>query len=260
MIPSTKEDFEKLIQQLKSGEIKPDYKVDGESKSVSLLTAALECFHSKFTGEIKENVINSLLELGCDPDQLEYVGGMTPLVMACMGGKYQGSFATIVKMMLVHHTKGDLSDLNVMKAAAKSLNWDMFSVVVKSGKVDVNATRMQGSHILHYLATEPFFSNHLDTILSEFPDLIRNPVNRKGLSPFAVAVNSLNTNALNLFKKYQDTQIIGKLEQPTYVVAYDLVDRYVGNFWNDYPEMINYAIKCGKENLLPNVITDIFIF
>lgn len=108
-------------------------------------------------GEIKENVINSLLELGCDPDQLEYVGGMTPLVMACMGGKYQGSFATIVKMMLVHHTKGDLSDLNVMKAAAKSLNWDMFSVVVKSGKVDVNATRMQGSHILHYLATEPFF-------------------------------------------------------------------------------------------------------
>lgn len=85
-------------------------------------------------------------------------------------------------------------------------------------------------------------------------------MNRKGLSPFAVAINSANTNALNLFKKYQDTQIIGKLEQPTYVVAYDLVDRYVGNFWNDYPEMINYAIKCGKENLLPNVITDIFIF
>ncbi len=260
MVPTTVEEYQDLIKQLENGTIKPDHKVEGANGPVSLLVSALERFHSKFTGEVKENIINSFLELGCDPDQLESVGGMTPLEMACMGGKYQGSFAPIVKMMLAHNTKGDLSDLNVMKAAAKSLNWDMFSVVIKSGKVDVNATRMQGSHILHYLATEATFSNHLEAILSQFPDLTRNPVNRKGLSPFAVAINSANTNALNLFKKYQDTQIIGKIEQPTYVVAYDIVDRYVGNFWVDYPEMIDYAIKCGKEYLLPKMITDVFIF
>lgn len=251
--------IEKFIDLLNTGKIKPDHTVNGSddwgTSKFSLLQFVLNA--DTLSVEEKYNYIKRLIALGCDVDQM--VSNWTPLEMVCSGSSSQ-DYIPIALLMLRSHKFGDLSELNVLKSAAKSLNRGMFELLIDSGKINMNATALRGTHILHYLAEEPTFSGAIGTLIIKVPDLEVNPVNRHGFSPLTIAINKENVAGIGMLKGRPDTKIIGKVHKPELVVDHGLASRYDGNFFGDFPQMIEYAIEMKKEYLLPKEIADIFLF
>lgn len=253
------EAIEKFIDLLKQGKIKPDHSVKGSddwgTSRLSLLQYVINCDYVSVSEKI--GYIKTMISLGCDVDQM--VSNWSPLEMAVSGGSDDG-YIEMATELLKHHKFGDLTDLNILKSAAKSITIGMFELVIDSKKVDINATRLHGSHILHYLAEESSFASSIGIIIIRAPEIEVNPINRHGFSPLAIAINKENVSGMKMLKGHKDAKIIGKLHEPELVVAYDLVDRYDGNFFGDFPKMIEFAIKMGRTHLIPKEVSDIFLF
>ena len=250
----SKVDINKWIEELKNGKIKPDHMVEGEYGDISLLDATL---HVKMSVQMKYNKIKELLELGCDVDHFNMAS--TPISSAVMSNYNEDDYKNIVLLMLQYHKKGHISDYNILKSCINSFDESMFEFVVKSEKVDTNVTRAK-THILHALSEHPSADHMIHSLFEHAPDTEPNPINRKGLSPFTLSINKKSVPCSLALFQHKDTKLIGKLEYPDVVLVYEMVDRYDGNFFNDYPEMVQLAIKVGKTNMLPKVATDVFIF
>lgn len=251
----SKVEINNWIEQLKNGDIKSDHTVDGEYGDISLLQAVL---NTKMSVQMKYKKIKELIELGCDVDQFHL--GATPISQAVTSNYNEDDYKNIVNMMLQHHTKGHMSDFNILKSCLISFDDEMFEFVVKSNKVDTNTTRSKGTHILHALAEFPDAEHKINSLFKYAPDTHPNPINRKGFSPLAISINKQQVpNSLELLNN-KNTKIIGKIEYPEVILVYEMIDRYEGNFFKDYPEMIKLALKVGKTNMLPKEATDVFIF
>jgi len=250
----TAEQVDYWIKELRNGKIKPDHLVESEFSKLSLLQAVL---NSELSHDSKLNRIKSMIELGCDVDS--YSASMTPISMAAQGVANGPNNIDIVKYMLKSHLKGHRSDLDIMKAASGSLDKLMFRNVIRSGKIDSNVTQMRGSHILHHLADVNDFDKHIEDLFKYIPETNPNPIHRNGYSPLTLALNNGNERcAFQL--SLNGGKIIGKLEDPELVVELGMVDTYEGNFFDDFPEMIDFAANNGHEDQLPKTITDLFLF
>lgn len=248
----TKDQIDEWLIQLEKKEIKPDHQVPGEFGNIPLLMAVLK---SNLRINDKFDRIKMFINNGCDVD--EFSSSMTPLSMAAMGDPNQ-HFSKIVKYMLSFHKKNHISDYNILTAASKSFNSSMFRIVLQSEMVNTNNSRRK-SHILHYLSEHDGLGDHIDDIFTFAPETIPNPINRKGYSPLTLALNNENKNAI-IYMSNNDAKIFGKLEKPQSIIDYELLDRYEGNFFEDFPDMAEYAVKSNKEYLLPKEATDIFLF
>lgn len=251
--------IEKFIDLLKLGKIKPDHEVKGSddwgTTKFSLIQNVLNVDDLDVSD--KKDYIKQLIDLGCDVDH--QVSAFTSLEFACAGSSNRQDYKPIVALMLEHHKFGDLSDMNILKTSAKSLDLDMLEFVVRSGKVDIN-TISKGNHILHYLADDQSFNVAISTIVDIAPDVKVNEISRHGYSPLTIAVNKGNHGCIIALKKREDAKLIGMITMPQVVVARDIVSRYDGNFFSDFPAMVEYAISVNKTDLLPQELTDIFMF
>lgn len=250
----TKNDVNIWIDNINNGTMKPNQLVPGTYSDVTMLQALLQI---KIPVQIKYKLVKQLIDLGCSVDQ--FASGSTPLAQACIGNANEDDYKNIVLMMLQHHEKGHMSDYRILKSCTISFDDQMFNTVLKSQKVDTNVTINRGTHILHTLAEDGYLAYNLYTIFKDSPETIPNPINRHGLSPLAIAINKVNSDGAMALWRNKETKIIGKIERPDIVVAYDMIDRYDGNFFIDFPDMIEYIIKKGKTNMLPKEL-DIFLF
>lgn len=253
-IEYSKSHIVRWIEKIKKGEMKPDQLVAGNYSDITMLQAVVM---TKMSPQMKHKLCKQLISLGCNVDQ--FASGSTAISNAVISNANEDDFKNIVMLMLQHHEKGHMSDYNILKSCLLSFDDEMFEFIVKSGKIDTNVTRNRGTHILHALAEDQFSANHIYSIFTNAPETIPNPINKKGLSPLAIAINKTNSDGAIALWKNTETKIMGKLEKPEIVIAYDMVDRYHGNFFKDYPEMIEYAIKTNKTKMLPSEI-DIFLF
>lgn len=260
MATYSKEEVYSWMEQLRSGEITPEHTIEEQYGDLLLLQAIQK---SELNLVDLISIANEMISLGCDVDRVN--GVFTPLSMAVYGSDEPWKSKELVSLMLKYHKFGDLSDLSILQNAARSLSPNMFHMVVASGKVDTNATRRE-THILHYLTEEQNMWPLIPGLFKIAPHTKPNPINRKGYSPLALAFNNPSTPvpmsivASTLLQTRNDFIIIGKLTQPIRVINYDVVDRYQGNFWEDYPETIKYAVNNNKGHLLPKEVTDIFLF
>lgn len=248
------DELNSFLFSLKIRDIKPDHLVDGEYGQLTLLQAVLM---SEELVPDKLDLLKKFIDLGCNVD--DYSSTMTAISYAAMSSSFM-DYWPLVEYMLNYHEKGHMSDLDIMRVAAKSYDVDMLRKVIKSGKIDVNTTRMRGNHILHILTSDEGYKDQLVDILDIAPEILINPIHRKGYSPLTNAINNLNDSGVLTMLNKRNARIIGEVEKPKMVVDYGITSRYEGDFWNDFPEMINYAVESGRENLLPKTITDIFIF
>ena len=251
----TTEQIDEWFDDLKDGVIKPDHLVEDNFGKLSLLHAVLMSEHSHLS---KLNRIKSMINLGCDVDK--YSGHSTPISMAAQGVANGPNNLPIVKTMLDYHQKGHRSDLNIMESASGSLDEGMFEMIIKSGKVDTNVTQMKGSHILHHLVDVVDFAELISLLWKYAPDTIPNPIHRKGYSPLTKAINEGEKETILAMLENKDAKIFGNVEFPEVIIDFDMVDRYDGDFYEDFPEMVDYASRSGKEYLLPKTIRDLFIF
>ena len=249
----SKKQINDWLTQLEKGEIKPNHTVSGAMGDFTLLQAILK---SEFPVSIKHSKLKKFIELGCDVDQ--FSATMTPISMAAVGTSNDEDFKPLIVLMLQYHEKGHMSDLNILRSASISLDYEMFPFIIRQNKIDLNATRSK-THILHYLAKDN--STFIINDLFEYaPNTLPNPINRKGFSPLSIAINELNKNGIVALSRNKNTKIIGKITAPKMVIEHELIDRYEGNFFEDFPEMTTYAFNTGKEYLLPKTATDIFLF
>lgn len=251
----TTEYIDDLLDQLEKGKIEADSYVDAEFGQQTLLQAILNSEHSQTS---KINRLKTFMTFGCSPDQ--YGSSMTAISMAAQGVANGPTNHPIVTLLLDHHEKGHRSDLDILKAASGSLDKDMFETVLKSGKVDTNTTQMKGSHILHHLADNDDFAPLIDLIWKYAPDTNPNPIHRKGYSPLTHALNYDAWDCAKAIAKNPDAKIIGTLSDSINAVENEVVDRYDGDFWGDFPEATAFATENGKGHLLPQTVQDIFLF
>ena len=262
----SREEIKSFLDKLKNKEILPTHIIEKKHK-YSLLQAVMDS-DLTVVGLVKYS--EEFISYGCDPDYTFY--GFTPLEIAAMGNS-SWDFIPLVSLFLKNHKYGDLSDFSILKIAVKSFDNNMFKFIVDSGKVDVNAF-IRGRNILHYLASEHGTSNFIDLFLKKYPNTkLLNSIDKGGLSPLAIAFNTRNVYAINSFISNNFNSVIannanhfakaiGKLTNPNTLVDRELVNLYDGNFWNDYPDMIGYAIKNDKHHLIPNgdILSDIFLY
>lgn len=244
-----------FFNRLADGEIKPDHLVDAEFGKQTLLHMVL---NSDLTYRLKLRYIKLFIEMGVDVDTYSS-GHSTPISMAAQGVANGPTNIEIVKFMLQSHQKGHRSDLDILKAASGSLDKGMFEEILKTGKVDTNVTQMRGSHILHHLADVEGYDDLIKILFEIVPATEPNPIHRKGTSPLTIAINGgMEKNALQL--ALAGGKIIGNLKDPEAVVDWGMVEDYDGNFFDDFPDMIQYAANNGHEDQLPKTITDLFLF
>lgn len=242
--------IKKLTDDLEQGNIKSDDLVDSEFSKVTLLQTVLM---SDIVSRLKKQYLEKLLVLGCDVDQYGS-NSATAISMAASNGQ-----TAPVRLFLNHHKKSHRSDLDILKSAAGSLEADMFDVVLESGKIDTNVTQMRGSHILHHLADVETFGHLIDKVFQYAPDTNPNPIHRKGYSPLTLAINTgLEHHAYALANN--GGKIIGNVEDPKFVVELKMTHLYDGDFFNDFPAMVEYAANNGYEDQLPEAVKDLFIF
>ena len=256
--PQKNEKIETFIELLKSGKINTNHTVtvsdDWGTSKVSLLQLVL---NTDIGVDDKLRYLQIFIDLGCGVD--DQISGWTPLEMACAGTATTQDFKPLVGLMLKYHKIGDLSDLNILKTAAKSLDIHMFTFVIRSKKIDVNYIH-RDTHILHYLAVDHSYGLAIRNIIDLVPELEMNAINRHGLSPLAIAVNNGHVGCIEALKQRDDAKIIGSITNPEIVVIKEIVARYDGNFFADFPEMIEFAISINKVSMLPPMLSDIFIF
>lgn len=246
-------DINAFYIDIKEGRIKPDHVIENDFGGVNILQAIIK---SDLTVMNKHNTLLRFIKLGCDVDQ--FVSSSTAISFAAAGSSKTDDYKSLVSMMLTHHEFGHMSDLNIMRSAINSLDADMFYIVLASNMIDVNAMRAK-THILHFISQNDA-GYPLRDILEYSPEVLINPINRKGLSPLAVAINSESRKCILRLNNVEESKIIGEITDPELVIDYGLVKRYDGDFWSEFPTMVEYAVKRGKENLLPQEITDVFIF
>jgi len=254
MAQFTTEEIDDLLEELEEGKIKPDHLIDDQFGKITLLHAILMSEHSHLS---KLSRLKAFINLGCDVDT--YSGHSTPISMAAGGVASGPDNIPLVKLMLKHHKKGHRSDLNILEAASGSLDLGMFEEVLKTGMVDTNVTQMKGSHILHHLADNEDFAPLIDLVFKYAPDTNPNPIHRRGYSPLTHAINfdgQLNAIAL----KKNGGKMIGKIGDPFTVVDLEMTGDYDGNFFDDYPDAVEYTVNNNKEHLLPKEVVDMFLF
>jgi|SaaInlStandDraft_4_1057021.scaffolds.fasta_scaffold32529_2 hypothetical protein len=250
-------EIDTLLHQLKNGTIKYDHKLKGEFHDIGLLDMVLS---SRYSIATKHNLIERFIKLGCDVDEFSY--SSTPLSNAAFGAE-EGDLTKIVSLMLEYHKKGHMSEHNILKSAAKSFDDNMFKTVIQHKNIDINTTRFKGSHILHYLAETEGYDTHIKDLFLFRPDVIVNPINRKGFSPLALSINNkLDFNIIDLLMNI-DARIFGEITNPQAIIDYEIVDRYDGGsikFWQDHGDVMSYALKSNKGSLLPQEVIDTFLF
>jgi len=249
------DEINKLLENLKNGKQHPQHMVAGDYGDITLLQAVIK---SELSITNKLKMIKQFIELGCKVDQ--YSSSMTTISLAVGGAGNHDDMKPIINEMLKHHIRGHMSDLDILHSASHSMDIKMFEFIISHKKIDINTTRLGGSHILHRLATSDVYKNDITLLFKKRPEVLPNPIDRKGYSPLAIAINSLNSECVTALVKNENSKIMGTLLNPKLIVDWCAVNRYNGNFWQDYPEMVEYACKTGKENILPKEITDIFIF
>lgn len=241
--------IKELLDDLKQGKIKPDQLVSNDFSDVTLLQALInsETFPNKL------DLAEEFISLGCDPDQ--YGDRSTAISYAVQTGR-----KGFVNVLLKYHKKGDRSDLDILQTAAGSMDPNLFGNIIFSDKIDINIRRYDGKHILHVLAEEDDYSRHIETIFAIKKDVIVNPKNRKGLSPLTLALNAGNFSSALELSKNPNSELLGNLVNFKGLIDLEIVDKFEGDFWNQEPGLIEYAVEEKKEHLLPNSVKDIFLF
>jgi hypothetical protein len=243
------------LSKLENGEIKPDELIQDEFAKITMLHMVIK---SDTIPRIKEQYIKYYINLGCSVDQYS-TSASTPISFAAQGVANGTPNTHLVRTMLKHHQKGHRSDLDILKSASGSLDKDMFKEVLLTGMVDTNTTQMRGSHILHHLADVEGYDDLIKILFELAPETIVNPIHRKGVSPLAIAINGgMEKNALQL--AIPGGKIIGKITDPQMVVELGMVEDYEGDFFDDFPTMVEYAANNGHEDQLPKTVTDMFLF
>jgi len=247
-----REQIQGWFEELKAGEISPDHMVQGEFGEQTLLHALL---NSEIPKSKQFWYLKQFIEEGCDVDK--FASFSTPISLAASGVASGVNNISLVEYMLEYHQKGHRSDLNIIKAAVDSLDVGMFEAVLESGKIDTNVTQM-GSHILHHLADVEGYDDTIKKLFELAQDTNPNPIHRNGASPLTIALNAgMEKNALQL--AVFGGKIIGRLEAAILAIDLGMVSDYDGEFWNDFPETLGYALENGSDEI-PEEIKDVFLF
>jgi hypothetical protein len=257
------EQIDQWLEQLKNGNIKPDITIDissieGVANKITLLEALIYSDLDKIKLLQK---VTQFIDQGCNVD----VGGsnfLSPIEVAISVSKTAThDYSMTIETMLEHHktTEKRSADFNLMKSALNSLNPNkMFEIVISHKNINVNSQSITGTHILHILSGINLYTPYLSLFFSLAKQTIINPLNKKGESPFTVALNTDNHNAITELEKIHDSMIIGQVTSPKLIVDNELVDRYDGDFWKDYPDMLKYALKTNNTHLLPDKLQNLF--
>jgi hypothetical protein len=245
----TPEQIDEWIKKIKSGVMNPNKLVSlGNKNSVNLLDAAIS---SKLTKKELLDRVEKLIELGCDVDA---EGVFTPIERAIMQTM---NYTDVVYLMLQHHKSNHL-DLEIIKTSFKSPHAEaLFPVIVGSDNINTNEKTIYGDYILHIMIYEGIYNPTFVNLILDNPKTISNPLNSEGESPLTLAINIDDSSAISALKHNIKCRIIGKVNDPKKIIHYELVDRYNGDFWKDHPDMLQYAYKFGKFDMLPPKISSL---
>jgi hypothetical protein len=241
------------ISDLEEHKITPDFMVDTEFQT-TLLDAAIRVTNVSPNEKIK--LIEKLISLGCDVDGVQV--GCSAIETAIFWSE-DNDYVDLIRLLLSHHKKHE-NDLNIMKCSLGALHANiMFNLVVTNENINVNTISIDdNTHILHILSAVAYYVEHLNDILTLRPDIDVNPINKDGYSPMTVALLNTNTATILAWKQNKHAMLIGyDGKSPVHIVKYEIVDRYIGNFWKDYPAMLTYAVKSEKKFLLPEKIQNL---
>lgn len=239
-----------LLDELKKGEITPDYMVSGEWTNYTILQALInsETFANRLV------IAQEFIDLGCDPDQYG-AGSGTAISLAASNGSWQ-----FVEFLLDFHKKGHSSDLNILRSAASSIYSDTFKKILLTKKVDVNTTQLNGKHILHHLVFDNTAYENIKILWERSPEIVVNPIDKKGQSPLTISLNNNYLEVAKALAENKESLILGKLTNSHGVIDLEIIDRFNGDFWSLPDNPTQYALDVKKDYLLPDTVKDIFLF
>lgn len=242
------------IKMLKNDELSPDRVIKNkDGLGVSILEAVLD-MDIGYVFLLKK--IKVLVGLGCNVDFSPT--GSSPLEMALI----KDVDLAVIKFMLDKH-ESSKKDVNVLQAALKSSNSvELFKLCLQHKNIDPYSIKNSGSNILHYMSEEDHFANYIKILFDLIPDFDVNSINNVGMSALSVAVSKINYPAIEILKNIKSAKLLGDMVyigSPMTLIDCDIVDRYDGDFWKDYPEFIDYALSKEKAYLIPE-INELFYF
>lgn len=265
----TKEVADKILTGLKSGRIKPSHKTKKDNYEYLPLEVIISTDYDVST---ILKMAQEAIDLGCHPDDYAAKFSQTAIITVIDNLVYETlvessqKYSEVLDLFLKYHTKGHDSDFFILKYSALSI--EIFNIILLSGKVDVEATKNDNYIVSELAKLDNTSAAAIDLLFKYFPNINPNKLDRHGKSPLNVAIHqaiaksTIKTNTVNALLKNENAKIIGPIDVPVLnaIINHDLIDRYDGNFFGDYPDTIEMVVSMGKNYLIPKDIRDIFVF
>jgi len=260
----TKAEADAILAGLRNKTITPQHM----TKSGELLAARpLEVIvSSEHTVPTIVKMAREAIKLGCSPDDYVHRFSHTPLIAEIDNIVYGEHNTKVLELLMKHHTKGHDSDYFILKHSSATMR--TFEVVINSGRIDVEASKFN-RNILYDLAKDETSAEIIDFLFEKVPNITPNTLDNKGNSPLAVAIKQKAVGNINNTQKVveallknENTKIIGPLDNQMIktIIDLEIIDRYNGDFLNDFPDAIGIIASMGKTHLLPENVVEMFIF
>lgn len=252
----TTDQLDQWLSDLEKKRITPDTLVPGPFFDCSILHALL---HTSLSKRQQLRYLTRFIDLGCDVDV--YTGPFTPITLEIENLSLNSYDDSVLKYMLQYHKKGHQSDITIMVKTLLLMNGRLFKEIAATGKIDPNTTKPTGGNVLHAVIDnfDKYLTHSVQLIFDVFPDIDRNSLNRKQVSPLAHAINKNQIEIAQLFAK-NGCEIIGTITNPKALVDTELVNKFPGDFYEAFPGIENYVLETGKLKLLPEHTTTVFCF